>query len=126
MNFGLSDSQREIKQAARKFLAARAPWPTVREAAESGRYDGALWQEMAELGWPGIAVGEEHGGQGFGAVELAVVLEEAGYACAATPLFPRSRPWRRRPPATWQLERAGGRFSPWMSDACGLWGPFAG
>ena len=39
-----------------------------------------------ELGWPGIAVAEEHGGQGLGAVELAVLLEELGYACAATPV----------------------------------------
>ena len=41
----------------------------------------------AELGWPGIAVAEEHGGQGLGAVELAVLLEELGYACAATPFL---------------------------------------
>ena len=40
-----------------------------------------------ELGWPGIAVAEEHGGQGLGAVELAVLLEELGYACAATPFL---------------------------------------
>ena len=40
-----------------------------------------------ELGWPGIAVAEAHGGQGLGAVELAVLLEELGYACAATPFL---------------------------------------
>jgi alkylation response protein AidB-like acyl-CoA dehydrogenase len=42
---------------------------------------------MCELGWPGIAVAEEHGGQGLGAVELASLLEELGYACAATPFL---------------------------------------
>src|ERR1700760_4982239 len=42
---------------------------------------------MVELGWPGIAVAEAHGGQGLGAVELAVLLEELGYACAAVPLL---------------------------------------
>ena len=47
----------------------------------------ALWDELCELGWPGIAVREEHGGQGLGAVELAVLLEELGYACAATPFL---------------------------------------
>ena len=60
----------------------------MREAAESGAYDDALWRELCELGWPGIAVAEEHGGQGLGAVELAVLLEELGYACAATPFLP--------------------------------------
>ncbi len=59
----------------------------MREAAEAGAYDGALWGELVELGWPGIAVAEEHGGQGLGAVELAVLLEELGYACAATPFL---------------------------------------
>jgi alkylation response protein AidB-like acyl-CoA dehydrogenase len=40
-----------------------------------------------DLGWPGIAVAEQYGGQGLGAVELAVLLEELGYACAATPFL---------------------------------------
>ncbi len=57
------------------------------EAAEAGRYDPALWAEIVELGWPGIAVAETHGGQGLGAVELAMLLEELGYACAATPFM---------------------------------------
>ena len=59
----------------------------MREAAEARRYDDALWQELVELGWPGIAVDERHGGQGLGAVELSVLLEELGYACAATPFL---------------------------------------
>jgi hypothetical protein len=38
----------------------------VRKAAEAGAYDDALWRELSDLGWPGIAVAEEHGGQGPG------------------------------------------------------------
>ena len=77
----------------------------MREAAEAGEYDDALWRELVELGWPGIAVSEEHGGQGLGAVELAVLLEELGYACAATPLLcDRGRrggdPGRRHAPSS--------------------------
>jgi alkylation response protein AidB-like acyl-CoA dehydrogenase len=87
MNFGFSDEQREIKATARELLARRAPFEKVREAAEAGRDDEALWRELYELGWPGIAVGEEHGGLGLGAVELAVLLEELGYAVAATPFL---------------------------------------
>ena len=85
MDFDLTDDQKEIKRVAKELLAARSSFAKVREAAEAGEYDGALWQELRELGWPGIAVAEEHGGQGLGAVELAVLLEELGYACAATP-----------------------------------------
>ena len=59
----------------------------MREAAEAGRDDAELWRELGELGWPGIAIAEEHGGQGLGVVELAILLEELGYACAATPFL---------------------------------------
>ena len=85
MDFDLTDDQKEIKRVAKELLAARSSFAKVREAAEAAEYDGALWRELRELGWPGIAVAEEHGGQGLGAVELAVLLEELGYACAATP-----------------------------------------
>jgi alkylation response protein AidB-like acyl-CoA dehydrogenase len=88
MDFDLSDDQREIKAVARELLSARSPLAKVREAAEASAYDPELWNEFVDLGWPGIAVAECHGGQGLGAVELAVLLEELGYACAATPLLP--------------------------------------
>ncbi len=87
MDFDLTEDQREIKNVARELLTARSPFARVREAAEATAYDDALWREIVDLGWPGIAVAEEHGGQGLGAVELAVLLEELGYACAATPFL---------------------------------------
>jgi alkylation response protein AidB-like acyl-CoA dehydrogenase len=87
VDFDLTDDQKEIKRVARELLADRSPFTKVREAAEAAEYDARLWRELIELGWPGIAVAEEHGGQGLGAVELAVLLEELGYACAATPFL---------------------------------------
>jgi len=87
MRFGLSEDQEEIRRVARELLAARSSFERVRAAAEAGAYDEALWRELCELGWPGIAVAEEHGGQGLGPVELAVLLEQLGYACAATPFL---------------------------------------
>ncbi|MGI9184164.1 MAG: acyl-CoA dehydrogenase family protein [Solirubrobacteraceae bacterium] len=87
MDFDLTEDQKEIKNVARELLAARSPWPKVRAAAQTAAYDPALWQEIVALGWPGIAVSEQYGGQGLGAVELAVLLEELGYACAATPFL---------------------------------------
>ncbi len=87
MDFDLTEDQKEIKNVAREMLSSRAPMSKLREAAEAGEYDQALWKEIVELGWPGIAVDERFGGQGLGAVELAVLLEELGYACAATPFL---------------------------------------
>jgi alkylation response protein AidB-like acyl-CoA dehydrogenase len=87
VDFDLTPEQREIKDVARELLTARSSLAKVREAAESASYDPALWREVVELGWPGIAVSATHGGQGLGAVELAVLCEELGYACAATPFL---------------------------------------
>ena len=69
------------------MLAKRSPLEKVREAAEARAYDDALWAEIRGLGWPGIAIPEEHGGQGLGTVELAILCEELGYACAPTPFL---------------------------------------
>jgi alkylation response protein AidB-like acyl-CoA dehydrogenase len=87
MRFTLSDDQQEIKRTAHDLLSNRSTMAKVREAAEAGSYDDALTRELGELGWPGIAVSEEHGGQGLGIVELAVLLEELGYACAPVPFL---------------------------------------
>ena len=88
MDFGLTDDQRDIQRTARELLGSRATPERVREHAEAGRTDTGLYQELGELGWPGIAVGEEHGGLGLGAVELAILCEELGRSVAPVPFLP--------------------------------------
>lgn len=87
MRFDFDDEQREIKDTARQFLSTRFTPEKVRELAESGTYDEALWSEVAELGWAGIAIDEAHGGQGLGMVELMILCEELGYAYAPLPFL---------------------------------------
>ncbi len=87
MLFDLSEDQYDIKRTARDLLDKRSTWAAVRAAAEGGGEDDALWAELCELGWPGIAVSEEHGGSGLGMVELAVIAEELGFACAPVPFL---------------------------------------
>jgi len=88
MDFGLTDDQREIQRTARELLAERAKPERVREHAEESRFDAVLWRELSELGWPGIAVAEEHGGQGLGRIELSILCEELGRALAPVPFLP--------------------------------------
>src|SRR3954463_3507784 len=88
MDFGYTDDQRDIQRTARELLADRARPERMREHAEAGRTDDDLWRELSELGWPGIAVAEEHGGQGLGAVELAILCEELGRSVAPVPFLP--------------------------------------
>jgi alkylation response protein AidB-like acyl-CoA dehydrogenase len=88
MDFGLTDDQREIQRTARDLLGERAKPERVREHAESARVDTELWRELRELGWPGIAISEEHGGQGLGMIELSILCEELGRCLAPVPFLP--------------------------------------
>jgi alkylation response protein AidB-like acyl-CoA dehydrogenase len=88
MDFGFTDDQREIQRTARELLADRARPDRVREHAEAGTTDKALWTELSELGWPGIALGEDHGGQGLGRIELSILCEELGRSLAPVPFLP--------------------------------------
>ncbi|MCW2971336.1 MAG: acyl-CoA dehydrogenase [Solirubrobacterales bacterium] len=88
MDFGLSDDQRDIQRTARDLLAERARPERVREHAEARTVDQALWRELSELGWPGIAVAEDHGGQGLGRIELSILCEELGRSLAPVPFLP--------------------------------------
>jgi alkylation response protein AidB-like acyl-CoA dehydrogenase len=88
VDFDFNDEQREIKSTAREFIASRFKPEKVRELALSGApYDDALWKEFGDLGWPGIAISEEYGGQGLGVVELCILLEQMGYVMAPSPLI---------------------------------------
>lgn len=87
MNFDYSDEQKMLKDEARRFLAAKCDSKVVRGVLDSGdrAYDEALWRGVAEQGWLGTAIPEEHGGLGLGHVELCALAEELGRACAPIP-----------------------------------------
>ena len=88
MNYELSEEQEIIRRTARELLDVRLSGERLRGALETGGHDEALWRELCELGWPGIALAEADGGQGLGMIELAVICEELGRALAPVPLIP--------------------------------------
>ena len=49
--------------------------------------DRSLWRELTEMGITGMAIPEEYGGAGYGFLELAVAIEEAGRALLPAPLL---------------------------------------
>jgi alkylation response protein AidB-like acyl-CoA dehydrogenase len=87
MDFGLTDDQRDIQRTARDLLAERSTPARVRQHAEARTTDTALWKELSELGWPGIAISEENGGQGLGTIELSILCEELGRSLAPVPFL---------------------------------------
>lgn len=88
MNFGLSESQRILKENARKFFVNECPMTEVRRVMETGdAFDAGLYRKMAEQGFTGIIFPERYGGLGLGKVEMAVLLEEMGWALVPGPYF---------------------------------------
>ncbi len=89
MHFAFSDDQEELRAGIRRFLEQKSPEPEVRRLMETTEgYDPAVWSQMSDqLGLQGLAIPEELGGQGFGFVELGIVLEEMGRALLCAPYF---------------------------------------
>ena len=86
MNFDFSDDQKQMRDAARKFLTEKCPPKAVREVLDGkAAYDKALWQGLAEMGFLGVAIPEAFGGAGAGHLELCVIAEEMGRANAPVP-----------------------------------------
>ncbi len=72
MDVAFTAEQEELREQARAFLAQR-PAPT--------------WRELAELGWTGVSVPQEHGGAGLGFLEEAVLFEELARALVHAPYY---------------------------------------
>jgi alkylation response protein AidB-like acyl-CoA dehydrogenase len=89
VNFGFSEEQEELRRAVRRFLDDKSPSSEVRRLMETTEgYDEAVWSQMAnQLGLQSLTIPEEHGGAGFGYVELVVVLEEMGRSLLCAPYF---------------------------------------
>ena len=89
MAFTFSDEQEEFRSIVRRFMDDKSPRTEVRKLMDSEQgYDPAVWQQLSEeLGLPGIHIPEAYGGQGFGFVELCIVLEEMGRALFCAPYF---------------------------------------
>lgn len=86
MDLNLSEEQQLIQNTARSFLERNAPKSLVREAEERTQpLNPGLWEQVAELGWTGMTIPAELGGQGQPFVNQSILLEELGRALAPIP-----------------------------------------
>ncbi|GAA1860660.1 acyl-CoA dehydrogenase [Actinomadura bangladeshensis] len=89
MAIGLTEEHEALAESVRGFAERNIPATAVRavlDADEEARP--GFWPALAEQGLLGLHLAEEHGGQGYGLLELSVVLEELGRAAAPGPFLP--------------------------------------
>jgi isovaleryl-CoA dehydrogenase len=75
----LTDEQRAFVEAIRDFARRECGTREQRDAlTDNGRepHNQALYERIAELGWPGVSIPEQYGGLGGGAVDMCLMLEE--------------------------------------------------
>ena len=88
MDFDLGVEQRMLKESAREFLSKESDGLAVRRMeADAQGYCPKLWEKMARLGWMGLLVPQTYGGEGVELLDMAMVLEEIGYAALPGPFF---------------------------------------
>jgi alkylation response protein AidB-like acyl-CoA dehydrogenase len=88
MKLTLTEEQEMLRKTARDFLTEKCSKKFVKQMEESDTgYSRELWQEIAELGWMGLAFPGKYGGGDMSFLDLAVLLEEMGRACLPGPFF---------------------------------------
>ena len=89
MRFSFTDEQEQFRAIVQRFLNDKSPTTEVRRLMETTEgFDPAVWRQLSdELGLPAVHIPEAYGGQGFGFVELGIVLEEMGRALLCAPYF---------------------------------------
>ncbi len=86
MDFELTDEQRQLQDSVARFVQDNYSFEQRRAivATEAG-YSEDYWQQMADLGWLGLSLPEDHGGIGLGPVETMILMEEFGKGLVAEP-----------------------------------------
>ncbi|HVC69696.1 MAG TPA: acyl-CoA dehydrogenase [Acidimicrobiales bacterium] len=89
MPIGIGEDHEELRRTVRRWVEAKCPAEVPRALLDAETETlPPFWDELAGQGWLGIHVAEEYGGQGFGLMELAVVVEELARAAAPGPVVP--------------------------------------
>jgi alkylation response protein AidB-like acyl-CoA dehydrogenase len=91
MDFDFTQEQVMLRGLTREFLTRESTPRAVRTLMEDPKgFSDATWQQIADMGLPGLAIDAGYGGQGLGMIELALVLEEMGRAAFPGPFFATS------------------------------------
>lgn len=89
MPIAITPEHHDLADSVRSLVARVAPSEVLHAALETPVDNPPpYWQAAAEQGLQGVHLAESVGGQGFGVLELAVVLAEFGYGAVPGPFVP--------------------------------------
>lgn len=89
MPIAIAEEHLALADSVRALVAKVAPAEVLHEALETPLDNPPpYWRAAAEQGLTGVHLAESVGGQGFGILELAVVLAEFGYGAVPGPFVP--------------------------------------
>ncbi|MDT5096608.1 MAG: hypothetical protein QOC76_345 [Mycobacterium sp.] len=89
MPIAVNSEHNDLADSVRSFVARVAPSDVLHEALETPIPNPPpYWKAAAEQGLHGVHLSEAVGGQGFGILELAIVLAEFGYGAVPGPFVP--------------------------------------
>ena len=80
MDFGISDEQRRLCEAATAF-GREVLEPGIEERERAGGFDRSLWRQSGEAGILGAYVPTEYGGQGRDVLTTILIMEALGAGC---------------------------------------------
>lgn len=83
MNLELTETQKLIRETARKFARERVA-PLARELDRQERFPTEIFKELGELGLLGVNIPAQYGGSEAGAVSYALAMMEMAAADAST------------------------------------------
>ncbi|MBW2169971.1 MAG: acyl-CoA dehydrogenase family protein, partial [Deltaproteobacteria bacterium] len=76
MDFDLTKELRDIQKAAREFAKGEFDPDAALEYDQNQEFPSTIWKKACELGFIGMHVPEEYGGQGLGLLENVLITEE--------------------------------------------------
>ncbi len=89
MNFNLADTQAMLQDSVARFVTDH--YTLEARMAEAGSRDGFSaehWQQMADLGWLGVAAPTESGGFGGSQIDTMIIMEQFGKGLVCVPYLP--------------------------------------
>lgn len=86
----LNEEQEMLRDMAREWSTNESPVAEFRKVRASGApeaYNADAYKAMAEMGWAGVIIPEQHGGSDFGWLSVGLIVEELGKTLTASPLI---------------------------------------